>query len=61
MTEVFAGLPEQDVLLAEFFLEKFLRRQTRAGDPTSDWCRLTVPVAATTQALREPVPEWSLC
>lgn len=31
MTEVFAGLPEQDVLLAEFLLEKFLRRQTRVG------------------------------
>lgn len=25
MTEVFAGLPEQDVLLTEFFLEKFLQ------------------------------------
>lgn len=24
MTEVFTGLPEQDVLLTEFFLEKFL-------------------------------------
>lgn len=26
MTEVFTGLPEQDVLLTEFFLEKFLQR-----------------------------------
>lgn len=28
MTEVFTGLPEQDILLTEFFLEKFLRRHT---------------------------------
>lgn len=28
MTEVFTGLPEQDVLLTEFFLEKFLWRHT---------------------------------
>ncbi len=28
MTEVFAGLPEQDILLTEFFLEKFLWRRT---------------------------------
>lgn len=28
MTEVFAGLPEQDILLTEFFLEKFLWRHT---------------------------------
>lgn len=28
MTEVFTGLPEQDILLAEFFLEKFLWKHT---------------------------------
>lgn len=28
MTEVFTGLPEQDILLTEFFLEKLLRRHT---------------------------------
>ncbi len=28
MTEVFTGLPEQDILFTEFFLEKFLQRHT---------------------------------
>lgn len=39
MTEVFTGLPEQDVLLAEFFLEKFLWRHTRVLGLPSDWRR----------------------
>lgn len=28
MTEVFTGLPEQDILLTEFFLEEFLWSHT---------------------------------
>lgn len=28
MTEVFTGLPEQDILLTEFFLQKLLWRHT---------------------------------
>lgn len=28
MTEVFAGLPEQDILFTEFFLEEFLWKYT---------------------------------
>lgn len=57
MTEVFAGLPEQDVLLAEFLLEKFLRRQTRVGiRPQNGGGSLSPAAATTTTTPQKPVP-----